>query len=496
MINNDFNYANLGSKLFSFEEKMFDTLSTIKIGKWNAWRVIKSEVFFSAIYKGIRKKVENSSAQRSQSNFKLLVSSIKGFYKLLYYFVWRIFKKNVACIVTLSINKTVKNEDGLWVDVVVDNLIKKAGIKNFIYIEVPDNNGKYLQKAFIKRSFLSNEFSFFIFSIHKFLEIIGFFQKQAAEIESTWLAYFKCPFPLESKNTNAVFNKFYGEYFFYKLFFSITRPALLVVNDQMATGKIAAAKVKGIKTIELQHGMMDEYYPQYHLHPNFLAVKISLPLAEKIGVFGQFHKNQLTKKLFYKEEDVEVIGKYDTTSTLRRISRFSNNKTIVFVTQGKLLFEQSKVDLTNLINQLNFTNYFLIIKLHPLESEHLVDWYLELVKNKANVRVIKDEFNINQILPVADIVLGYNSTVLLEAAYHNKVVVTLPDMFCKKGIFTVTGEDEILEGCIDFHNSIDSFINDLNRFEVRMDNEEVKNYLYDRAYSFNVKKMINNEFPI
>lgn len=487
--------SNTGRLLFEFEEKFYPALSKIKIGHWNAWRIVKTDLFFECLYHDLKRESPYPSRKKSKTGaFKKIINIIKTFAKLLF-LAFQKRSRKLYLIITLSANKTYLRADGKLQDVVVDYFIESGIIQNYIYIEQPDKHQRHLLPSVAQTQFYTSQFSILISLISKFLRLFNAYKNQSKALSAIWNdAFNQYGIYISTQQLQNLFIYFHSEYLTYLTIYKILRPSWALFNDQMFSGRMAAAKRLDIKSIEFQHGLMDEYYPQYLMHPAFRGIKGELPLADIIAVFGEFHKNQLLNKGFYSEKEVFVLGKFGMTNGTESISQFSDRKTIVFITQGELLFKQTIKDLETIVTNLDFKEYTLIIKAHPLEPPNLIESYNHIHSRfSKQIKVIQKEYSISQILPVVDYVIGYNSTVLLEAVYYKKVVFSLCDEHSPQGIFSVIGNDQTLKEYLIVCENADEFIHLItNRTQINNENKSISNYLFDDNYEQNCINLLEN----
>ncbi|MBI1767950.1 MAG: hypothetical protein HYR67_06225 [Bacteroidetes bacterium] len=290
-----------------------------------------------------------------------------------------------------------------------------------------------------------------------------------------------------------IISGFWVDYIFYSLLFRLFRPKLLITNDLMSSGAMAAARSLQIQSLELQHGLMDEYYPLYQMHPKFLAIKDRLPIADKVGVFGQFHKDQLLLKGFWQSNEVINVGKFELPKENNSIARFSDKPTLLFATQGSLFFNQSLVFINSLLKN-SFTDFQLVIKLHPLEPGTCKKEYQKIESENSRVKLIQSEFNLDELFSVSDFVLSYNSTVLIEAVAKGIISFTICDDLLKNGIYDLIGGSPTLEKFLIKVNGVEEVVNFIQRKDKIDQSQEfqaVSNYLYEASYAEKLIRIIN-----
>jgi len=497
MTKQQWNYANTGKNLYEFEEACFEDLADINICGWNAWRVVKTTFFFKIIYSASESKLDERKKSRVSKEFFGYFRLFKAFshfiYKLSLIFFKNLLEKRDVFIITTSANKTLRYEKNKVMDSVVDHLVLDKSIKSLVYAEIPDSQGRNKLKAVIKSDFLLSDLLLINVILLKFLKRKDSYSNQANKLATLWSNNFKENCPLSTEEIQLVLLNFRIETLVYERLYKIIKPRLVLLNDQAATGKVAAAKKLNIKAIELQHGLMDEYYPQYQLHYKFKTLKEKLPLADKIGVFGEFHKLQLVSKGFYSDDDLFIAAKPSIKTETTFLVDKGEKECLLFVTQGKLLFNQTKHHLLALVNNLDFKKFKLIVKIHPLEPDVCSNWFRSsLLKENYDIRIIQAEYSINEILPSVDSVIGYNSTVLLEAVYHKKQVYSLIDDACPNGIFSIIGNDSRLSKSIRIVQDVKMLMLELNKPKMaKAIDKNISHYLFQDYKSIDYESFFN-----
>jgi hypothetical protein len=217
----------------------------------------------------------------------------------------------------------------------------------------------------------------------------------------------------------------------FKSILKIERPDVVVLMDENGSGRplVTAARILGIPTVGLQHGIIHELSIVY-IYPKGLD-RETIPLCDKTGVFGDYYKEILTKKSIYKEAEVEVTGQSrldflveknfgggERSTTLPNLPK--GKKIMLFTSQpgigqlaGPLLMEG--------LGELG-DDYFLVIKLHPAEPEEYSVRFYEEVADKYNVRNFKvaKQVDLYELLAICQLHIGVTSTVFSEAVVFGK----------------------------------------------------------------------------
>ncbi len=503
------NYWNLGKEFFEFEKTAFSELSKIEIKGFNAWRIIKTPLFFEFIKQNLNEGVQEKSHEEKNKKgtvkkisilSKYVLKSLKGLFTIFFLWVSK-KKKGLAVIITFSGNKTFKDDNGLLNDILVDGFIQHDVFKNYVYIEITDNREIHKKKAYVKSDILTADYEFIYKILLRRLRNKKLFFAQSRNLTALINTHFK-KYGLEMsvESCEKTMNYFYAEYLLFSFLFRVLQPEVLLSNEILGTGIMGAAQKKGIRIIELQHGLMDEYYPQYQLNPLFLKTPNTVIGPDMIAVFGAFHKHQLISKKYWQENEIYVLGKKHYRSEKKSPERVSSKMTILFPSQGNALFQQTQDLLVSLIKLIKGINAHLILKLHPSEKEEAKEWYYSFAEDHNDaVTIIHLEKNINEILPGCDIVMGYHSTVLFEAVALAKFPITLADKDLPLGINSLIGENEFLGDVIKVVQNLSEVEIILNHItsdekfcrEWMAEINNVKECLYASNYENNCRDLIN-----
>lgn len=180
---------------------------------------------------------------------------------------------------------------------------------------------------------------------------------------------------------------------------------------------IAAARENNIKTIELQHGLMDEYHLGYHF-PNQNSQISYFP--DEIYLFGKFWDditilpNNTTKYIY---------GYPHLISQLENLKKIEEKKgQILFASQYHVATEFTK-EVVNYAKR-NPKNH-IILRLHPREFATWQTDYPYLNENKQlpNLEISdNNEKTLHELIQESEYIVGISSTVLYEALELRKKV--------------------------------------------------------------------------
>ncbi len=477
------NYANAAKFLYDFEHERFETLKEIHFHGYNAWHLLKFCVYFHAIYP----PRSIGELTLKQSKIKKIFFYLLDFLKLIICIIRLFFKakgEKLTLFFSLSINKRKNSHSNKYYDILFDSFIAEKHITNYGYIEIPHlNNFKNL--SHIKKDG-SARFLFFLSSCLTFLIKKRKKTKCIALCIKKELDIYCCQqgvvIDINASNLIVSLARFRSEYIVFNLFFRIIKPHLVFFADQSATGKMAAALSSNAKVIEFQHGLLDEYYPHYIHSPLFKTIKKDLIIPTKIALFGDYYKNMLLKKNYKDEGDFFVIGSFPMH--LQRIQKTarvdSNNEPIklFFPTQGKLIFEKTKNLLQAIRGCFNDKTY-LVIKPHPNETEENKEWFKKYC-NKDFFNFLDDVRSIEDFIMDATIVIGFDSTTLLETIGLGKPAITIASPELPKGIHSLINTTD-LEDSIKVCQPIKEELDDILK-------QYKENSFFKEKWLYNIKK--------
>ena len=193
---------------------------------------------------------------------------------------------------------------------------------------------------------------------------------------------------------------------------TIAKPKTLVgITHYHNEGCLAAAKLLGIKTIELQHGLISKH-DLYYVYPEKYTDSLAKAMfPNEIWLFGNFWKRVLdvgAESAFMKSL---VIGNF-TTDTAIKSNDFKKENRVLLCAQKNL--SEPYIDWIRYMRDFilpNHPNWKLIVKLHPLESE--TKKYL--VESNDFVEVLPVSASLNEELKRAKIQVSIYSTTFFDA---------------------------------------------------------------------------------
>jgi hypothetical protein len=266
-------------------------------------------------------------------------------------------------------------------------------------------------------------------------------------------------------------------YLFHKLFY-LKKPRILFVEDaSYGTNSfiIKAAKDRGIKVGELQHGFVGRNHMAYNYADNIAqSTDYQQYLPDYFLTYGDFWAEEInlpSKKVSIGKPSIQI----DAT---KESSQINQNK-ILFVSSGNT-FQETKKALQTILNGLDNANIKLLFRPHPLEN-NVEKKYRELLKLGMEIDL---NANVYDSIRESQCIIGDISTVLYEAlAFENKIVISYrsaqnPQVtFPEKSVIIVDIEDL---------NQIKTLLN--NNRDVNINSEHV----WSKDWQKNFRKFLDS----
>jgi len=212
--------------------------------------------------------------------------------------------------------------------------------------------------------------------------------------------------------------------FFYGRLLDLRKPKeIYFVNYLNYFALVNQAKKRNIKVIELQHGLIIrdalmyhfphcienslKYFPTYFLlWKGFSGVNGKLPLSRKYLIEHDFNHLENIKSTF-------SYVKREDKSILVASQPFFSNRIITYILKNAPLME----------------NYLFYYKLHPMQFDNFFENPSAIkLLNIKNVKIIKNELSVYELLSKCKYTIGIYSTVLFEASiFNSKPLLLLTD---------------------------------------------------------------------
>lgn len=206
------------------------------------------------------------------------------------------------------------------------------------------------------------------------------------------------------------------------------KPEVVVVANIGEHDVIAAARERGIKTVELQHGSLYRFHYAYSWRANHSIFRSSMTVPDQIFVFGGFWREELLARGFWNDE-IRVVGSpiMDVYRKAQRKKKKGGKFVLFFTSQG---IEAEKVTafFEDFLKKTSADNSIrLLIKLHPTYDKN--DHCFEALSRYPGVEILKafESPGTLEILALsADLHLSISSTCHYEALSLGVPTVILP----------------------------------------------------------------------
>jgi hypothetical protein len=211
--------------------------------------------------------------------------------------------------------------------------------------------------------------------------------------------------------------------FYNRIFANQKTKACLFCVHYHNEGLIAALKLKGIKAIEVQHGLIasnDFYYVYDNV---FAPVVVRAFFPDFILLYGEYWKRILLKGCEWKPEQMIVAGDYLPRTKMKVFAGVEKQNILFIGAQKNIPYHY--VNYTKRVHQLlvsKHPDWSIIVKIHPLEKEpHIYHQELDL----AGVSVVGNETRLDDVLAIAKIQVSIYSTTFFDALGFNVVNFSL-----------------------------------------------------------------------
>ena len=205
---------------------------------------------------------------------------------------------------------------------------------------------------------------------------------------------------------------------------------------------VAAAKLKGIPVLSVQHGVYSPYFIHYNyieqdIGPNREATAPYCPIADKFAVYTQQDKDNFVHRAKFREGDVIVSGqpRYDILTRADKVFNREQTFNKLNLDLGKKLVtwmtlpqdftpqenERNRNAIYNAVKSLKDAQ--LVVKLHPEENQKAAQYR----KDKSFKPTIVGGWATFtfELLHAADIVITHYCTTAIEAIILNKPVIVI-----------------------------------------------------------------------
>jgi hypothetical protein len=372
------------------------------------WKLIRMDLYNQIInMKGFVKESHPLSRKDKVNRFlKLLKYSSINFWKRL---------KLRQCDTVLLTHGRKSFINGKFEDIYLYDFINnlKEAKSEYLIIDRPDYYGNHVWKN--KNNFIYFErfghitrellYPFFLKNI-KLDRTIGVIK----ELEYFLLKDLNINVDLEKLIKKKLFRFNTEKKYFDKLLEKIAPKTIYLLVSYGKEELISSAKERSIKTIEVQHGIINNFHMGYFFPYNF-----EIPyFPDEVYTFGDFWNESVAFPINC--EQLSQNFKYLKPNYIDTSKRSEKKNIVLFISQGPYGDQLSAIAV-NFIRNNNVKVYY---KLHPSEFSIWRKKYTELASLEADnkVKVITNEIPLNELFNICKYVIGVNSTAIFESLLY------------------------------------------------------------------------------
>jgi len=223
----------------------------------------------------------------------------------------------------------------------------------------------------------------------------------------------------------------------------IKRPLEIIMHDEYGAIQLSAlyaAKKHGIPTLSLQHGIIyDDVFSYTHNYEdiNNERKELNFALPDKMCVWSENAKEALINSAKFHPSALEVTGDpkmdffknaekdYNRKRILKNANIPEGKKIILLATENLPNFKERMMMANAVLESMsNLSEFFLVIKMHPNES----NWSIyEKIAKKFGITsysILRD-ISLYELIHISELVIISYSTVALEAMRMLKPVISL-----------------------------------------------------------------------
>jgi hypothetical protein len=228
----------------------------------------------------------------------------------------------------------------------------------------------------------------------------------------------------------------------------VEKPDLVLITyayGPLGRAAVIAGKHKGVPTLEIQHGVIHPSHPGYmhakdEISPDGSVNSPYCPIPDKTAVYGNYHKELLTKLSTYPENSVVVRGQprydvlaiadkiYDKDIFFKKYNINPNHKIILWATAFSGSDDNEIIkDFKAVFNAIEgIKNTTLVIKPHPNDKKRHIKMIKDNLRNyKISAIVSPANSDTYEQLFICDLMITRGSTTGMEAVALNKPVIVL-----------------------------------------------------------------------
>ncbi len=225
----------------------------------------------------------------------------------------------------------------------------------------------------------------------------------------------------ERLSVRAAFQKFFDEYRGWKRLLQVAKPKqVFFTMHYHREGFLLALKRAGVKSIELQHGLIAPEDIFYVMPKSISTIRNRAMYADEIWVYGDFWKNRLLQGGEYGENEIRVIGWYPRIAVTLNSPEYEALKQFIGTKKCVLVCTQTSLHefYISLISALAQTlldakhEAVIIVKPHPHETTALY----QALEKYTNIKIAQGP--LDDFVQLATVHASIYSTTHYDAQRH------------------------------------------------------------------------------
>lgn len=494
--------------LSSFEKQKSHLIGQFEYKGLNMWPHVKTSLYF-ALIRGKSPELNKDEPKRTKlSLFSWGIKRIRILSDFTLLLIRLIGKRRRIFFLAYSVDK-IKMNDGIYVNQIIDGFAKNNNSRKQLYSEIA-YNGDLRTPSVIPIDIVLDRYLLILPIIMSLLSKRTIVFDLSQKLRKSLLEFFKGNEIFESLETKSFDNivlEFLAEYYFYYAIFAASKPRIIITSEKTGKALIAASSKLGLKSIDLQHGVIDRFHPQYIYDESLKGLKKSLGIPTYVGVFGGIHKKLMLENNFWNDGEIEILGSY----RMERMRAHRNsdhglltrNENWILIPAQWNIFESVQYLVSNLNHNLD-SKFRIILKMHPLELTEHEQVYGEIaLKSNGKIVIAGKDDNTYSLIESSLVVIGFDSAVLLEAVSLGKPVITISTQSLPRGILGYYDDRRL-------NNAIKHFcINETDEIVLLLERaisdssfysnwvlkcKEEGDYLYAQNYSSNCKALVEKSW--
>ena len=264
-------------------------VESIKVKDMEVWPFLRIAYYFA-----YGDKYSSYIEQQKKTSFWTKIKRVKN----VFYGFWNLFKKYDYLLFSDVLE--IRWMNGRYVNKLAEFLISELGRKKVLLIENPAGGSHFERSKLSTKNTISLDF-FLVFRYSPLLK------RRVIINNETILREINRKYDLDI-NYRILISRFIRYKDLFRLFFRMYKPRLVFISDYynfIHQAAIHTAKKLGIRTIELQHGIINDKHPAYNV---FIKVDKSF-FPDYLFSFGNYVKNVFDdNSYFIKKDNILPIG--------------------------------------------------------------------------------------------------------------------------------------------------------------------------------------------